>query len=376
MNIGILCAGPFPPTGLDGMAVYVKHLSNKLTEKGHCVTIVARGSFGVQQESVKAGLRIVRVPIAPLYPFHVHIHGILVNKIIKSLEHRLDILHAHSPYVPAVNTSIPLLTTMHTLERIDFLHYEAKGLRRLAYKIASYVISSMELKLFQNSDMLTAVSSHVFNELNMFYGLEREGAVLGNGVDEETFVPLRDRRKRKKDYVLYVGRMNYRKGLFDLVECAKHVCKERPDVSFVLVGEGPLASSIFRKAAEAGIRKNITFTGFVSRERLKQLYQNCSVLALPSHYEGLPTVMLEAMACGIPVVATRIGGHTDVISDGLNGFLVPVRAPKEMVEPILKLLDDENLNEEIGRAARDTIEKDYTWDRISEKVLKCYDMLC
>ena len=375
MNIGILCA-EMVPSARDGMAVYVEHLAHKLTEKGHGVTIVTRGSLGPQQESVKASLRIVRVPFVPLYPFHVHIHGFFIDRIIRSLEHKLDILHAHSPYVPGVDTSIPLLTTIHTLIRVGFAHYETKGPRRLAYKIASNIFSSMELKLFQNSDMLTADSSHVFQELSTFYGIETGGVVLGNGVDEKAFVPLRERRNRKGDYVLYVGRMDYRKGLFDLVECARHVCKERPNVSFVLVGSGPLVKSIFDKAVEAGIKENIVFTGFVAKERLRQLYQNSSALLLPSHYEGLPTVMLEAMACGIPVVATKIGGHVDVISNGSNGFLVPVGADRNMSELILRLLDDGDLNENIGRAARDTIEKRYTWDRISEKVLRCYESLC
>ena len=97
---------------------------------------------------------------------------------------------------------------------------------------------------------------------------------------------------------------------------------------------------------------------------------------VPSHYEGLPTVLLEAMSCGLPVVATNVGGNSDVISSGKNGFLVPPKSPQVLSKVILKLLDDSKLRKEIGAAARKTIERSYTWDKIADKIQKCYeDML-
>jgi len=259
--------------------------------------------------------------------------------------------------------------------RGDKAQYERVGLSSLAWKLSSKVFSSMELQLFDKSDMLTAVSSHVFHELKAVYGLERKGILLGNGVDEQTFVPLENTRRKKGDYVLYVGRIDYRKGLFDLIRCAKYVCEEKPNISFVLVGNGPLIGLILRKASRMGIGRNIVFAGYVNRDLLVRLYQNASVSVLPSHYEGLPTVMLEAMSCGIPVVATRIGGHVDAISDGSNGFLVRAESPEEMAKYILRLLDDKNLRERMGRAARETIEKTYTWNKVSERALDCYERL-
>jgi len=374
MHIGIVFAGPFPlalALGRNGMAAYVDDLMRKLVKKGHSVTIVMRGAHKMSLEVVGNNLRIFRAPFIKAYPFHVHIHGLFVNRLIRLLQPELDIIHVHSPYVPAVTTSLPVVTTMHSLLKVDIAHYEAVGPRAIAYKMCSNIFSSMELELLRNSDVLTAVSSHLFSELRTSYGLEREGLVLGNGVDEQRFAPA-NTRTATRDYVLYVGRMDYRKGLFDLIDCARRVCRERPSVSFVLVGTGPLVGHVLKRVADIGIRKNIVVTGHVSKDQLIELYQNASTLALPSHYEGLPTVLLEAMACGIPVVATGIGGHTDVISHGLNGFLVPVKSPGDMARYILTLLDDEDLREKIGRAGRATIENRYTWDRIADKVLGCY----
>ena len=117
MRIGILSPRPFPPAEADGIASYVYHLVRKLVEKGHDVTLITRGSLRLQQESASDHLRIFRVPILSTYPFHVHIHGIFISRLITMLEPELDIINAHSPYVPAVTTTLPLMTTIHTLER-------------------------------------------------------------------------------------------------------------------------------------------------------------------------------------------------------------------------------------------------------------------
>jgi glycosyltransferase involved in cell wall biosynthesis len=375
MRIGILFAGPFPPTAVNGCGVYVNELTRKLLERGHSVTIITRGGLTGDQEMMGGGVKVFRVPFVPAYPFHVHIHGLFVNRLIGRLERKLDIIHAHSPYVPAVLTSLPLLTTIHTLEKVSAAHIEAIGILGLARKMSLRIHSLMEMQLFKHSDMLTADSSHVFYELNRFYGLNREGIVLGNGVDEKTFVPLQDNRANRGKYVLFVGRMDYRKGLFDLIECVRYVAEENPRALFVLAGSGPLKHQVSIRAAKMGIEKNLLFTGYVSKHQLIELYQNASVFVLPSHYEGLPTVMLEAMACGVPVVATSIGGQIDVISDKSNGFLVPVGSTEDMARPILRLLSDKDLAGRMGKAARETIERGYTWDKISEKVLDCYQRL-
>jgi glycosyltransferase involved in cell wall biosynthesis len=375
----MLSAAPFPPRSPEGIAKYVYNLTLKFVERGHDVTVITRGSsWKIEEEHVQvlnALVRVYRVPTIPLYPLHVHIEGLLAKGLLRSLEPQLDIVHVHSPYVPAVKTcAVPIITTIHTLEGVDIAQYEGMGFRRLAFKMSAPIFASMELSLFRNSKMLTAVSDHVFDELERYYSVSRKGVVLGNGVNEIQFSPL-NKGSDEQYYVLYVGRMEYRKGLYDLVRCAKQVCEERPDVSFILVGNGPLAGSIVRESRRIGIARNVVLAGYVSESRLVELYQNASVCVIPSHYEGLPTVMLEAMSCGVPVVATDIGGQVDVISNGMNGYLVPVKSPRRMARIICALLSNENLRKTVGRAARRTIEERYTWDIVSSRVLECYSRL-
>jgi glycosyltransferase involved in cell wall biosynthesis len=124
-----------------------------------------------------------------------------------------------------------------------------------------------------------------------------------------------------------------------------------------------------------GLHNNVLFLGYVSRTKLIETYQNATVQVIPSHYEGLPTVLLEAMSCGVPVVATDIGGNKEVIKSGVNGLLVPSKSPEELSKAITRLLNDASLRENIGRAARNTIETHYTWDRVSDRIIRCYESM-
>jgi glycosyltransferase involved in cell wall biosynthesis len=129
------------------------------------------------------------------------------------------------------------------------------------------------------------------------------------------------------------------------------------------------------KTKKLGLQDKFTFLGQVDKDRLITLYQNATIFILPSYHEGLPTVILEAMACGLPVIATRVRGNQDLVSTGENGILVLPNAPKKLAEAISMLLADEELRKKIVKNARKTIEEKYTWDIISDNILKCYSQL-
>ena len=363
-----------PPNG-GGIGYYVYNLSKKLVERGHKVTIITRGSTEKTKKRMVDGIDVFEASFFPLYPFHILIHSIFVNMILKSIEPKLTLVHLHTPLPPPVETSLPTIITVHTALKIDAKYHEIYNLYFLAEKVQSIVVyPRIELKLLKGSKKITAVSRSVAKELNE-YGIDpNEITVVGNGVDEKVFVPTPEKKQTEK-YVLYTGVLRGRKGLFDLIKCAEYVSKTFPNVKFFITGKGPLLHILKEKVRKMGLQKNIVFLGYVKRDRLIQIYQNASIHVVPSVYEGLPTVLLEAMSCGLPVVATAVGGNTEVISSGVNGFLVPPKAPQEMARVILKLLDDPKLREKIGREARKTIERYYTWDRIADNILKCYQSI-
>ena len=195
--------------------------------------------------------------------------------------------------------------------------------------------------------------------------------MVSNGVDERIFVPVK--KNTKENYILYVGRLSYRKGLFDLLDCAKHICQNY-NISFFLVGKGELEGKLRKKIKDEKLQDKIILLGHVNREELIQLYQDGKIFVLPSHYEGLPTVLLEAMSCGLPVVSTSVSGCVEVVKHMYNGLLIPARSPKSMSEAIALLLEDYKLSIKLGENARKTIQERFTWDSISDRIEKCYKL--
>jgi glycosyltransferase involved in cell wall biosynthesis len=374
MNICILISTPFPPE--EGIGNYVYGISTKLIEAGHEVTVITRGSWNKTQREAIDGIKVIKAPYIPIYPFYMHLHGIFVNKIFKSIESQIDVVHIHSPLSPLIKTSLPLITTIHTPMLMDERYVKITSIYSLFSKIsAKFVSYPLELKLIQASDMVTTVTKSIAQELKEYHFDPEEVVVIGNGVDEKFFVPAQNMIEDDNKYIMYVGRMDREKGLFDLVECGEHMCNQRSDISFILAGRGRDLDKLKKKVRKLGLRDKFIFLGQVGKDKLVQLYQNATIFAFPSYHEGLPTALLEAMSCGLPIVATDVRGNRDLISSGEDGILVPPRSPKEMVDAISMLLDDEKMRRRLGKNARKTIEEHYTWDTVSNDILRCYESI-
>jgi glycosyltransferase involved in cell wall biosynthesis len=369
-----MIAQEFPPSP-GGIGSYVYCLSKKLLERGYTITVITRGSAGKTVRESVDGIDVFKVSFFPFYPFHIKLHGLFVGSLLNWLEPSLTLVHLHTPLPPPIKTSLPVMTTVHTPMKVDARFHEVLDPVSLAERLQSmFLYPPIESKLFGLSEKITTVSWSVAKELGE-YGVDTRGiTVVGNGVDEETFIPTRNKEDREK-YVLYTGILRARKGLFDLVECARYVCDANLNVRFVICGTGPFLRTLEKKVRRLGLDKKVVFLGYVQKEMLIQLYQNATLHVTPSHYEGLPTVVLEAMACGLPEVATKVGGNSEIIINDVNGYLVPPRSPREMADVILRLLADSALRERIGRAARETIVNRFSWDKIADNVQRCYDSL-
>jgi len=215
------------------------------------------------------------------------------------------------------------------------------------------------------------VSNIVSKELLKFHKCEAE--VIGNGVDTEFFVPKYN--SNNSPCILYSGRLIRGKGLIDLIKCARYVRNAHPSISFILAGSGPLENELRKLIEREGLSKNFILLGKVDKNKLLLHYQNSTVFALPSYYESFPNVLLEAMACGIPVVATKVCDIPKIVKNGENGFTVPPQNPYALAQAILILLEDENLRKKMGRASRERVKALYSLDALVEKMLDYYNFL-
>jgi len=376
MNI-LMVSGEFPPIS-GGVGYYVYNLAKNLKDRGHEVVVLTRGGVKTREEIVD-GIKVFRVQFLPLYPFHLQPHQRALNKILRKIINNIDIVHLHSPLIPKVNIrkKIPIVVTEHGTAKGFIEGLELKDLFSLTEKMFSWMYTDIDKNVIKMADKITAVSRTTIREIRHYYKIYQDNIeVVGNGVDTSVFSP---RHKNDEtldfEYILYTGTLITKKGSPDLIESARLVVKEFPEVKFVLTGKGPLERYLRELIKKYGLSNNVVLLGYVDRDYLVKLYKNATIYVLPSYHEGLPTTVLEAMACEISVITTPVGGTPEVIENGKNGILVPPKTPTELAHAIVLLLDNPMIRKKLGKRARKTIEERFSWRKISEKFEKIYDAL-
>ncbi|AFV24613.1 phosphatidylinositol glycan-class A [Methanolobus psychrophilus R15] len=371
MNICVITSAKFPPE--EGIGNYIYNMSQQFIRKGHKVTVITRGGIHRTQKEEFHGIELYRVPFVLAYPIHVHIHGLFLRKLLKSIEQKFDVVHVHTPLPPLINSKLPSLLTFHSPMLKGAEVIKIQDLFSLATNFqAKFISYPLEKRLIEKSNLVTAVSKRVADELED-YGLKvNEIHITSNGVDETVFLPAY-RSKVNRKYVLYTGRISYGKGLSELIECAKNICDSRDDIDFILAGDGPLLEELQKKVTNSGLQERIRFLGRVSRQNIVELYRNATIFAFPSYYEGLPGSLLEAMSCELSIVATEVPGNIDLIDHNVNGILVPSKDSVALADSILVLLEQEELCEKLGKEARKKVMQEFTWNAISDNILNCYE---
>lgn len=172
--------------------------------------------------------------------------------------------------------------------------------------------------------------------------------------------------------LLFVGRLVYNKGLTDLLEAFMELHRQRPDVELLIAGDGPKRARLERQAASLGVR----FLGYVPDPLLFKLYHAATAFVFPSRNEGMPTVILEAMAASLPIIATDVGAVGTMVSER-NGCLVPPGDPRALLNAIESLLELPTAHlRELGAASRRIVEEQFTWDRVAARTLQtCAELL-
>jgi len=292
-----------------------------------------------------------------------------------------DLIHVHGhPYLSSLlaakiakRYSKPLVLTQHN----TFIEYN--NFWDTAEKLNDFAIGKQVLK---EADKIIVVSNATRNYVLSLGAAPAKIEVLHNGVDLDRFKPLSGVKEemRKKlgisedsRVVLTVRRLVYKNGIDTLLDSAEIAVKKNPKLVFVVVGKGPDFEEVKEKIAQLGMQRNFRLTGFVSDEDLPFYYNVADLFALPSKSgEGLPLVALEAMACGLPLVATNVGGTSEVMSEKY-GKLVPPNSPVSLAEAILDFSrkDVSTLKKDL----RTMIEQRYSWDKNVEKLVEIYEEL-
>lgn len=172
--------------------------------------------------------------------------------------------------------------------------------------------------------------------------------------------------KTRKNIIGYIGRLSKEKGIINFIESISEICNKTHDFRIFICGEGPLRESIESYIARENLENLVTLYGWVPHDELPDYLNKLKLLVLPSYTEGLPNIMLEAMACGTPILATPVGAIPDIIKDGETGFIMANNSPECIARNVIRALNHSDL-ERTAENARALVEREFTYEKAVER---------
>ena len=361
MKIAVLVE-KFPPDKCEGLELATQNIARHLALRGHDVHVVTMLDHGKSRRSTEDRVHVNRFSIPSGYLGY----AVMWLKTFLSLGGiGAEINHAQTVFmgVPALFAKILLKQPYVVWGRDDI--YPPWRFKRLLSRLVC-----------RHASGVIALTSDMKNEMLTF--CERKVYVIPNGVDFSRFGRLHAKESHRllpiddnASIILFVGGLRKIKGLDYLFEAMRFVKEKTTRVTLLLVGDGSERNHLEALARDLDLEENIHFAGRVPPEAIPKCMAAPDVLVLPSLSEGFPNVILEAMASGLPVVATRVGGVPDIVADGINGFVVPPRNPREIAEKVLALLNDTEARTRIASA--NVLEaKKYTWEKVVIQLEEVY----
>ncbi|MBV8194237.1 MAG: glycosyltransferase family 4 protein, partial [Candidatus Dormibacteraeota bacterium] len=350
-----------------GVTEHVRHLAEQLRERDHEVVVLAPSSRVGDDHGIPGYVRIGR-SVAVRSNGSVARIGLsfhLVRRIRGLLqEQNFDVVHYHEPLVPALP-----ITVLRFHRGANVATFHAMARRNLGY----YYGRPFLKRYFHRLHGLIAVSAPARDFVARYFGGDYR--IVPNGIDCSRFnpslPPIDGARAAGWRTVLFVGRLESRKGFPTLLEAYGALRQQRAGVRLLVVGEGPMRWGYERQAEALGI-PDVSFRGHVSAGDIGRYYTSSDVFCAPATgSESFGIVLLEAMASGVPVIASTIPGFSQVVSSGADGLLVPPKQPAEWTDAMRRLLDDEPLRRAMGAAGVEKAQR-YDWGRVVDGVLDVY----
>ena len=370
-----------------GMNVYVLQVAKELGRCGHSVDVYTRRHDPNDPQIIELGpnARVIHLDAGPYYRAKESLHR-YIPEFLSSLyqfQQRegiyYDLIHSHYwlSGCAGVDLSqewgVPHVTTFHTLAKTK--------MQARAGEKESQLRVDAEFRVMRSVDAIVVSTDEEREDLSRLYRVHPHKVwVIPAGVDLELFRPLNKSRARQalglkeKRIILSVGRMDPLKGL-DMLIGAMARMEDATDTRLVVVGGDPGRDRELKRlntvSAQLGLQDLVSFAGAVDQTELPTYYSAADVFVMPSYYESFGLVALEAMACGTPVIASRVGGLRTLVKDGETGYLVPWRCPEPYAQRLDILMANPALRESMGRAARD---KALTmgWDGVAGRMSGLY----
>ena len=362
LKVGIVSPYGYPHPG--GVNEHVRYTYLAMRRMGHDAWIIT-SKYGRERESEG---HIIRLGTGWAAPANGSVGRVTLglrfkHQVREVLEaQRFDVLHFHEPLVPFLSP-----TMLDASETVNIGTFHAFGGFSPSYWIGRLFARRLAEKL----DGRIAVSGAAMHFINRYF--PGDYRIIPNGVDLERFAkaePYEELRDGTLN-ILFVGRFEERKGLIHLLKAYHRLRKRHVDARLLVIGAGPKLREYRRFVGLRGIR-DVEFLGRVSDAEKVRFFASADIFCAPNTgQESFGIVLLEAMAAGVPIVASDIHGFKNVVQRGVQGLLVEPKNPRSLAAALYALSRDPDLRHDMGDAGRAKA-PDYSWDRVTERIVEFY----
>lgn len=351
-----------------GVESYVRNLSNELVGMGHDVSVICADTPRNNEVNGRINIRVLRTigkvantNITPSLPLAL-------------LREDFDILHTHLPTPWSADWSV-IVSRLKNRPLVLTYHSDIAG-KGLAHNISkSYNLTMLRLLVNSADKIIVTRQSYLSKHLAE---QKEKTAVIPIGVDTKSFMPLVTEKRGDIFFLSVLDEYHEFKGLDVLLGAIKIAKRELPDIKLIVGGEGVLRDHYRKVSKSMSLSENVEFVGSVPQETLAEYYNSCNLFVLPSTdptRETFGIVLLEAMACGKPVVATEIAGAAEDIKESNAGLIVGPGDKEGLAEAMLRILTNQELAAKMGSLGRRLVEKKYNWRKVAEQTSKLYEEL-
>jgi glycogen(starch) synthase len=387
----LMISWEYPPVVIGGLGRHVHHLSTALAAAGHDVVVLSRRPTGTDpsthpsSEEINEGVRVIAAAHDPheftfstdmmawtLAMGHAMIRAGMSLKMPGSERlWRPDVVHAHDWLVahPGIALAqfydVPIVSTIHATEAGRHSGWVSGAISRQVHAVESWLV--------RESDSLITCSASMSDEITELFGPGlAQTTVICNGIDADRW-PFGARRPRTGPAeLLYVGRLEYEKGVHDAIAALPRIRRIHPGTTLTIAGDGTQQDWLIEQARKHKVFKATRFVGHCEHTELLELLHRADAAVLPSHYEPFGLAALEAAAAGTPLVTSNIGGLGEAVINGVTGVSCPPRDVASLAAAVCTVLDDPAAAQRRARAARKRLTSDFDWQTVANETAQVY----
>ncbi len=356
----------YPYTG--GVEIYVLNLSQELIKRGHSVKVVCADEPKSDLTEID-GINVQRLN----YIGKISNTNITLGLFFALLKEKFDIIHTHFPSPWSADISM-IISFLKRKPLILTYHNDAVTAGKMGVLTGVYNRIFLKLLLKRSAKILVTQSEYI-NRSKYLYKYKNKIEVIPNGIDTKVYFQKNINKIPNQIFFLSIlDKHHTYKGLDCLIKAIKVVRTKIPDIRLIVGGSGELVEEYKTLTKGLGLEKNVEFRGFIESNKLVDLYNQSELFVLPSTgiQEGFGTVLVEALACGTPVIATNIVGIAKEIKDNKCGIIIPCNDAKKLAQAIIRIIKNINLQKKMTIKGKLLIQNKYDWSKNVKMVEKIY----